>query len=62
LFKQGFDIEIHTKSGILWRAVPKERYASKKEADKRLEELRGSSDRKKLVRAIRSERNEIGSG
>jgi len=49
----------HTKSGIPWKAVLKERYASKKEADIRLEELCGSSDRSELVRAIRSVRNEI---
>lgn len=62
MFKQGFDIEIHTKSGIPWKAVLKERYASKKEAGLRLEELRGSSDRRELVRSIRSERNEIQPG
>ena len=49
----------HTKSGVPWNVVLKERYASKKEADRRLKELRGSSDRSELVKAIRSERNEI---
>jgi putative endonuclease len=49
----------HTKSGIPWKAVLIERYASKKESDKRLEELRGSRSREELIGAIRSERNEI---
>lgn len=49
----------YTKSGIPWKTVLIERYASKKESDKRLEELRGSRSRDVLRRAIRSERNEI---
>jgi putative endonuclease len=49
----------HTKSGIPWRAVLIERYKSRVESKGRLEKLRSSNDRRELVRAIRSERNEI---
>jgi putative endonuclease len=50
----------YTKSGIPWNLVYKEGFETRSQAVQREQELKCSKSREHLVRAIRSERNELG--
>jgi putative endonuclease len=50
----------YTKSGIPWNLVYKEGFETRSQAVQREQELKRSKSREHLVRAIRSERNDLG--